>query len=185
MSVIDPQAFWALLAGMKVCMLITRDGAALRARPMAPNVDADRAEIRFLTRRTTHKADEIDNIGAVNLAFMAQEREDYASISGNAALSRDRKLIRAIWTRNDDIWFPEGPDGPDIAAIRVQATMAEYWDAAGGARRYAWLRFRDPGTSLAGGKSRPARSQNPTIMRGKAKVKADAKPKPSSNAASR
>ncbi|TXL72817.1 hypothetical protein FHP25_23895 [Vineibacter terrae] len=51
MRVIDPQAFWALLAGMKVCMLITRDGAALQARSMAPNVDADREEMRLGRRR--------------------------------------------------------------------------------------------------------------------------------------
>jgi general stress protein 26 len=129
-------------------MLVTRDGAPLRSRPMAPNVDADSEEIRFLTRRSSHKADEIDDIGEVNLAFMAESGGDYVSVSGHASLSQDRALIRAIWTPNDDAWFPEGPDGPDIAAIRVRATMAEYWDAAGGARRYAWLRFRDPGTGI-------------------------------------
>jgi len=144
MSLVDPKAFWKLLADMPVCMLVTRDGPALRSRPMAPNVDADQEEIRFLTRRSSHKADEIDDIGEVNLAFLAAEQEDYVSVSGTASLSRDRDLIRAIWTPNDDAWFPEGPDGPDMAAIRVRPSQAEYWDAAGGDRRYAWLSFRHP-----------------------------------------
>ena len=141
MSIVDPQAFWNLLAGMSVCMLVTRDGATLRSRPMAPNVDAAQEEIRFQTRRSSHKVDEIDDIGEVNVAFVDTGREDYVSVSGMAWLSQDRGLIRAIWTPEDDTSFPEGPDGPDIAAIRVRPTMAEYWDATGGERRYAWLSF--------------------------------------------
>ena len=142
MSIVDPQAFWKLLAGMPVCMLVTRDGPTLRSRPMAPNVDAATEEIRFLTRRSSHKVDEIDTMGAINLAFVDTRREAYVSVSGMAVLSQDRDLMRAIWTADDDISFPEGPDGPDIAAIRVLPTMAEYWDARGGERRYAWLGFR-------------------------------------------
>ena len=141
MSLVDPQAFWKLLADMPVCMLVTRDGPSLSSRPMAPNIDPAREEIRFLTRRSSHKADEIDEIGEVNLAFLATGREDYVSVSGTATLTQDRDLIRAIWTSNDDAWFPEGPDGPDMAAIRVRPSQAEYWDAKGGDRRYAWLSF--------------------------------------------
>ncbi len=128
---------------MPVCMLVTRDGRALRSRPMAPNVDAGREEIRFLTRRSSHKVDEIDDIGEVNVAFVDTGREDYVSVSGMASLSQDRDLIRAIWTAADETSLPEGPEGPDIAAIRVRPTMAEYWDAHGGERRYAWLSFRN------------------------------------------
>jgi len=46
-----------------------------------------------------------------------------------------------IWTPDDDTSFPEGPDGPDIAAVRARPTIAECWDAAHGERRYAWLSF--------------------------------------------
>jgi general stress protein 26 len=142
MSIVDPAAFWRLLAGMPVCMLVTHDGPTLRSRPMAPSVDAAKEEVRFLTRRSSHKVDEIDDMGEINLAFMDARGEDYVSVSGMALLSQDRDLMRAIWTDDDDISFPEGPDGPDVAAIRVLPTMAEYWDARGGERRYAWLSFR-------------------------------------------
>lgn len=99
MSLVDPAAFWALIAKKPVCMLVTRDGAALRSRPMAPNIDAAQEEIRFLTRRSSHKADEIDDMGEVNLAFVAIGSEDYVSVSGVARLSQDRTLICALWTR--------------------------------------------------------------------------------------
>jgi general stress protein 26 len=142
MGIVDPHAFWKLLAGMPVCMFVTRDGATLRSRPMAPSIDEAQSEIRFLTRRSSHKADEIADIGEVNLTFLDREQEDYVSVSGTASLSGDRELIRAIWTENDNTWFPEGPDGADVAVIRVSPTIAEYWDAAGGGRRYAWLSFQ-------------------------------------------
>lgn len=144
LKVIDPKAFWKLLAEIPACMLVTRDGPALRARPMGPNVDVDRGEIRFVTQRSSHKADEIADLGDVNLSFIADSdkgQEQYVSVSGVASLTQDRNLIREIWTPNDDTWFPEGPDGPDVAAIRVRPTTAEYWDAAGGGRRYAWISF--------------------------------------------
>jgi general stress protein 26 len=111
---------------------------------MAPNVDATLQEIRFLTRLSSHKVDEIESLGEVNPAFLALAEATYVSVSGMARLSQDRALIREVWTRGDDTWFPDGPDGADIAAIRVTPTLAEYWDAAGGDRRYAWLSFRGP-----------------------------------------
>lgn len=146
-KVINPDAFWELLGGIPVCMLVTRDGPTLRARPMAPNIDTDGGEIRFVTQRSSHKADEIADLGEVNLSFIAGGnggREHYVSVSGTASLTQDRALIREIWSPHDDTWFPEGPDGPDVAAIRVRPTAAEYWDATGGGRRYAWISFASP-----------------------------------------
>jgi general stress protein 26 len=142
-NVIDPAAFWTLLESIPVCMLVTRDGPSLRARPMGPNVDAGRGEIRFVTQRSSHKADEITDLGNVNLSFMTKE-EQYVSIAGTASLTQDPALIRDLWTPHDVTWFPEGPDGPDVAAICVRPATAEYWNAAGGGRCYAWLSFAPP-----------------------------------------
>jgi general stress protein 26 len=60
-------------------------------------------------------------------------------IGDPAKVARDKVLIRSIWDADADKWFPEGPDGPDVAVVRVKPDQAGYWDAAGGARKYAWL----------------------------------------------
>lgn len=138
-SVVDVDAFWAMISEIKVCILVTRHGEALRGRPMGPVGNRQLGEIHFLTRPSSHKAYEIADMGFVNLAFIDRQREHYLSVSGTAKVAQDKALIRSLWDADADKWFPEGPDGPDVAVVRVKPDQAEYWDAAGGARKYAWL----------------------------------------------
>lgn len=133
--------FWALIDEIETCMMTTRDAGALRARPMLAKVDKGTHEFRFLTRLSTHKTDELAANPDVNLAFSDPKAGDFVSVSGQAYLTQDRKLIDQLWSRAAEAYFGCGKEDPDIAVIRVVPSQAEYWDSHG-ALRQAWNVFK-------------------------------------------
>jgi general stress protein 26 len=123
----DLGKFCSLVEGIDICMLTTSDAGSLRARPMAPHVDRQAREFHFLTKASSHKTDELAASPAVNLAFSEPKTGDFVSVSGQAYLTRDAKLIDALWTKEAEVYFGSRDD-PDLAVIRVVPSIAEYWD---------------------------------------------------------
>jgi general stress protein 26 len=110
-------------------MMTTRDGGVLRSRPMRPQIDDSTREFRFLTRLSTHKIEELAENPEVNLAFADQGSGDFVSVSGQAYLTQDKKLIDQLWSTAAEAYFNCGKTDPEIAVIRVVPSLAEYWDA--------------------------------------------------------
>jgi general stress protein 26 len=50
------------------------------------------------------------------------------SVSGTAALIRDRAKIEEFWNPIYKAWFPDGLDDPTLALLVVNVEKAEYWD---------------------------------------------------------
>ncbi len=118
---------WLLVREIPVCMMTTRDGDVLRSRPMATALDEDRHEFQFLTRASSHKADEIGRGTQVNLSFADPEKDLFISVSGEGWLGEDHTIARKLWNRYAEAYFPEGPDDPDVAVLHVVPKQAEYW----------------------------------------------------------
>jgi general stress protein 26 len=66
----------------------------------------------------------------VNANFADVGAQQYASLSGQAEVVRDRAKIDELWKPELKAWFPEGTDTPDIALLKVTAERAEYWDGS-------------------------------------------------------
>jgi general stress protein 26 len=60
------------------------------------------------------------------------------SISGRARIELDGDAIRRFWTPAAAAWFPEGLDDPELALLRIEPELAEYWDVQASAMRYFW-----------------------------------------------
>jgi len=45
-----------------------------------------------------------------------------------SALTRDTAKTKEIWKTTDDIWFPGGPDDPNVRLLRIEPVTAELWD---------------------------------------------------------
>lgn len=118
---------WSLVREIPVCMLTTRDGDVLRSRPMATAVDEGRQEFLFLTRASSHKAHEVEARTDVNLSFADPGKDLFISVSGEGRLSDDRSAARKLWNPYAEAYFPEGPDGADVAVLRVSPKQAEFW----------------------------------------------------------
>lgn len=129
--------FWDLVENMPNCMMTTQDGDFLRSRPMLGSAKRDDEEFRFITRMSSHKAQEIGKERDVNLSFVDESGRTYISVSGKATLSQDRELIREIWGLGDQAWF-NSPNDDDVGLIRVRPVRAEWWDRDTSAAKMAW-----------------------------------------------
>ncbi len=111
-------------------ILVTRTpGGDLRGRPMGvAEVQAD-GSLYFCDSLKSEKHAELVADSHVVVAF--QSKNKFASLSGVAMVEKDRATIRRLWRETWKIWFPVGPDDPDLCLIRVDPTEGEYWDNSG------------------------------------------------------
>jgi general stress protein 26 len=103
----------------------TRTGD-LESRPMTPIEMDEGGGIWFFARRNSPV---FDGTGPVNIAFVDHARSIYVSVMGTAAMVDDRARVRELWTPLARPWFPDGPDAPDLALLRVLPNTADIWDA--------------------------------------------------------
>jgi general stress protein 26 len=118
-----------LIRGCKVAMLTTlADDDTLRSRPMATlDVEFD-GTLWFFTEASSAKVAEVAHDRQVNVSYCNPERGRYVSLSGAGRLVDDPGRIRALWRPVLKTWFPKGPDDPDLALLRVDVLLAEYWN---------------------------------------------------------
>jgi general stress protein 26 len=118
-----------LIQGIKVAMLTTTaDDGTLRSRPMV-TLDAEfDGTLWFFTQAGAPKVAQVAHEGQVNVSYANPERQRYVSVCGAARLVEDRRRIKELWRPALKTWFPNGPDGADLALLRVDAESAEYWD---------------------------------------------------------
>jgi general stress protein 26 len=115
---------------MKFCMMTTVEpDGSLHSRPMY-NQDADEAgDLWFFTKLASPKVMEISKDRQVNLAYANPDKQDYVSVSGRAEIVRDKARIKEKWSTGLKAWFPDGPDDPSIALLRVHPEHGQYWDS--------------------------------------------------------
>ncbi len=88
-------------------MLTTRDGDLLRSRPMATAADENRQEFLFLTRASSHKADEIGRRTQVNLSF-ADPKKIFHLCIREGRLGQDQAIAHELWNRTLKRISPKG-----------------------------------------------------------------------------
>ena len=123
--------FWALLEEFTYAMLTTHDTIdgrkLMRSRPMAQYLDAEGGVIRFMSRRTDDKVEEIEDEHDVAIVYAQPENNRFVSVSGRATNTTDRALIKRLWGPAADAWFEGNADTADVVVIEVRPIEAEYW----------------------------------------------------------
>lgn len=120
----------ALLKDFDTGMLATRTGGGhLRARPMTLAEVDDDGTVYLVAGLSDPKLAEIEADPQVGLFL--QSRTRWASLSGRAAVVRDRARIERLWSELWRVWNPRGKDDPDLCLLRIDPTEGEYWDTAG------------------------------------------------------
>ena len=134
----DRQKVWELIKSVGIALMVTSSDEGLRGRPMAAmNKDFD-GELWFASREATPKLDEIRHDGHVLLAYSEPKSQNYVSVSGTARVVRDAAKVKELWTEAARVWFPKGPDDPNIALICVKVESAEFWDSPSASWVYAY-----------------------------------------------
>lgn len=125
---------YALIDGIETAMFTTRrrDGA-LVSRPMTTQRRETDSDLYFVTDIETNKLDELKYDPHVNLSYYRDRTREWVSVSGVARVSRDRQLVRDLYSPTWQAWLPdEGgnrdgtADDPRIAVILVEALTVEY-----------------------------------------------------------
>jgi general stress protein 26 len=80
---------WDIIELAGVCMLTTRFGGGLRARPLESRPDRDAGIIWFVTDLHSAKEYEIESDNNVGLAFIDGKANAYLSITARAEVRRD------------------------------------------------------------------------------------------------
>ena len=106
-------------------MLTTMDGGKLRSRPMSTQQVEFDGDLWFFTSDKTHKVDEIEADNRVNIAYSKPDDNVYVSVSGTAAIVKDRAKIEELWNPILKAWFPEGLDDPTLCLLKVSVEEAE------------------------------------------------------------
>lgn len=131
--------FLSVLKKFRTAMLVTHTGShGFHARPMAIAAMEDDGRLWFFTGANSPKAHEIELDSEVYLT--AQDDNDaFLTLSGRAVLIGDRQKIAQLWREPFRVWFPDGPDDPNIELIAVRPERGEYWDNTGfGGAKYFW-----------------------------------------------
>ena len=121
-----------LTKDIHVVMLTTIDeDGVLHSRPMGSQpVDPD-GVLWFFTEAEAGKVQDIQQQQQVNVAY-SHPSERWVSVSGTATLVRDAEKMRELWNPFVQAWFPQGPESPTVALLKVHVTSAEYWESPGG-----------------------------------------------------
>lgn len=123
-----------LIKDIKFAMLTTVEpDGSLRSRPMGTQETEFDGDLWFLTAADSPKVSEIQQERQVNVSYAAPNDQRYVSVSGTATLVRDRQKVHEYWSEPLKIWFPNGPDDPNLALLKVSVERAEYWEAGSNA----------------------------------------------------
>ncbi|HWA01416.1 MAG TPA: pyridoxamine 5'-phosphate oxidase family protein [Caulobacterales bacterium] len=128
---LDADRVWNMIADIRICMLATHDGAAIRARPMEAAPRQPENAVYFLTDVESAKGHQLAEDAHVCLAFAQPSEGRFLSVSGEARLLNDRPLIRALWKRDYAAFWTDAEDS-SIRVIEFTPREAELWERPGG-----------------------------------------------------
>ncbi len=135
----DRRKIWELIKDAHSALLVSvaADGG-LDSRPMGCLQKEFDGTLWFLTFLHSEKMNEIRNDDKVLVSYARASAFDYVSISGRARVVDDRQKIKALWAEGLRVWFPKGPDDPELALIAIDVETAKYWTDAASVLTYAW-----------------------------------------------
>jgi general stress protein 26 len=121
-----------LISDIRVAMLTTfPPGGKPHARPMytqaldAKNFDGT---LWFMTDAESLKVEELEINPNVLITYAAPNKNRYVVVTGQARSEHNPDKARELWNIHAKGWFPNGPDDPNLALLRVTVSSAEYWD---------------------------------------------------------
>jgi general stress protein 26 len=147
---------WEIIEKVGVCMLTTSFAGGLRARPLEARPDRSSGRLFFVTDVHSAKRDEVDRRPNIGLVFIDVDAKAYLSITGTARVTVDPELRAAAWRKNDVVWWPGGPEDPDVCVLVCELATAELWDGPSSAAvaAYEFAKARSTGTEPNLGENR-------------------------------
>lgn len=119
---------WNVMDKSDNCVMVTQFEGGLRGRPMQARPNREEGLIWFLTDVRAAKDDEIDASPNICLVFIDPKENVYLSVSGRAEVTDDREKARELWDDEQQVWWPGGPEDPNVRVVCVVPELLEFWD---------------------------------------------------------
>ncbi len=121
-----------LIKDIRIAMVTTVEpDGTLHTRPLASLAYENDGQLWFYTAIDSAKVSEVMHDVRASVAFSDTSQDAYVAVSGTADIVQDRQCIHELWTPFAKPWFPNGPDDPNLALLRVHVERGEYWTSAG------------------------------------------------------
>ncbi|HJU24514.1 MAG TPA: pyridoxamine 5'-phosphate oxidase family protein [Casimicrobiaceae bacterium] len=125
----DRRELWKRLADERVAMLSTQGvDATPIARPVMPVSIEPEGRVWLFTEIDGDIAGDIRRDSRVQMLFVNQEKELYASLTGVADVLHDPRKAREIWSASAGVFYPNGPDDANLGMVRIDVHRGDYWD---------------------------------------------------------
>ena len=75
-----------------------------------------------------------------SIVVLTRPGKDFAEIEKAVydEVPDDRQKLNELWFEGLRVWFPGGPDDPELALLTVEVEEAKYWTNAASVVTYAW-----------------------------------------------
>lgn len=121
----------SMIEGIETAMLTTIDlHGRLRSRPMASVQMDEMGCIWFFTNEFSGKVHEVMQNNHVNVSYADPGKSIYVSVTGEAEVVTDKRKMEELWNPVMKAWFPNGLGDEKLSLLKVNVSMAEYWDSS-------------------------------------------------------
>jgi general stress protein 26 len=127
----DVTRVWRLMEKIDICMFASRDGDAIRARPMSSIPREAQSVVYFLTDTEGHKESEIAANNNVSLLYAEPAHGKFLTVTGRARVLNDRALIAELWNKDAEAFW-NGADDPRVRVVEVTPIDAQFWEGPHG-----------------------------------------------------
>ena len=122
-----------LVKASPTCMFATGLGEApFHVIPMRVQEADYEGDLWFFSSADSSHNAQINADPRVQLIFTNEGDREYLTVFGTASISTDKAQIDRLWDSMVGAWFEDGKDDPNVTLIRVQPTVAHYWDTEDG-----------------------------------------------------
>ena len=123
---VDTQKIWDLIRNEHTAVLVTvsTDGS-LDSRPMGCVQKEFDGTLWFLTFKDSPKVLAIAENQHALVSYARPSDYEFISISGRARIVDDRDQVQALWSEGFRVWFPNGPESPNIALLALDVEVAK------------------------------------------------------------
>jgi len=130
---------WSLVKHEHAAVLVSiRKDGSLDSIPMGCLQSEFDGTLWFLTFKDSSRLSEIGENDHVLVSYVRPSRYEFVSMSGCARLVDDRAKVREVWREGFSVWFPDGPNSPNIALIEIDVKTIKCWSKPASFLTYAY-----------------------------------------------